>query len=127
MAEGSIPSGAGIKGKGSAFYPIKQKGIDNYPIIKAIGLLITGREVNETKPDFADCYQLTLSSKSDVQKVISFFSSRPSPLGQGEIHSLYSYKLNQYTLWLTALKNSSRYSKIIGGHDKNKCASPGVG
>ena len=124
MAEGSF----GIKGKGSAFYQArrdKQKGIDNYPIIKAIGLLITGREVNETKPDSADCYQLTLSSKSDVQKVISFFSSP-------EIHSLYSYKLNQYTLWLTARffiykkdKNSSRYSKIIGGHDKNKCASPG--
>jgi len=37
--------------------------------------------------------------------VISFFSS-PNH------HPLYGYKLSQYTLWLTALKNSSRYSQI---------------
>lgn len=64
IAEGSF----GIKVNGSAFYQIKQKGIDNYPIIKAICLLIAGREAKEIKPDSADCYQLTLSSKFDIQK-----------------------------------------------------------
>jgi len=38
MAEGSF----GFKANGSAFYQIKQKGIDNYAILKAICLLITG-------------------------------------------------------------------------------------
>lgn len=95
----------GIKVNGSAFYQIKQKGIDNYPIIKAICLLIAGREAKEIKPDSADCYQLTLSSKSDVQKAVDFFSSPYN-------HPLYGYKLEQYNLWLYGLKNSNRYKNV---------------
>jgi hypothetical protein len=69
MAEGSF----GIKNNGSAFYQIKQKGKENYEIIKAICLTITKREATPIKADFADCYQLTLSSRVDIQKVINFF------------------------------------------------------
>lgn len=71
VAEGSF----GIKGKGEAFFQIKQKGIENYSIIKAICLLIAGREPNIKVDSSSDCYQLTLSSKLDVQKVVNFFSS----------------------------------------------------
>lgn len=74
IAEGSF----GIKGKGEAFFQIKQKGIENYSIIKAISLLIVGREPNIKVDSSSDCYQLTLSSKLDVQKVVNF--SRLPPL-----------------------------------------------
>jgi len=97
IAEGSF----GFKRNKSAFYNIKQKGLINYSIIKAIGLLITGKVPNEVKPDSADCYQLTLSSKSDIQKVVNFFSFNN--------HLLLGYKLKQYEIWLINIKKSSRY------------------
>jgi hypothetical protein len=84
MAEGSF----GIKSNKSAFFNIKQKGLDNYNIIKAICLLITKREAKPIKADAANCYQLTLSSKLDVAKVVSFFSYQD--------HRLYGYKLLQF-------------------------------
>lgn len=101
MAEGSF----GLKANGSAFYQIKQTGDDNLNLLKAACLIITGREANSLKADFTGSYQLTLSSKLDVEKVIFFFSSP-------DHHPLYGYKLSQYKIWLTALKNSSRYSHI---------------
>jgi hypothetical protein len=94
-----------MKASGSAFYQIKQTGDDNVYLLKAACLLITGREVYSIKADSVGSYQLTLSSKLDVEKVISFFSSP-------DHHPLYGYKLSQYTIRLTALKNSSRYSQI---------------
>lgn len=57
------------------------------------------------KADSVGSYQLSLSSKNNVQNVINFFSS-------SNHHTLYSYKVSQYTIWLTALKNSSRYHQI---------------
>ena len=69
MAEGSF----GIEANGSAFYQIKQKGEENYEIIKAICLTIAKREAKPIKADSANCYQLTLSSIADIQKVIEFF------------------------------------------------------
>jgi hypothetical protein len=101
MAEGSF----GFKATGAAFYQIKQKGIENYNIIKAICLSVAGREAKPTKADSADCYQLTLTSIIDVQKVVNFFSSPNN-------HPLYGYKLEQYNIWLFALKRSSRYKSI---------------
>lgn len=98
IAEGSF----GIKSNGSAFYSIKQKGFDNYNIIKAICLLVAEREAKPIKADSSDCYQLTLSSKLDVQKVVNFFSS----------HSLHGHKLVQYKLWLDGLKTSNRYKDV---------------
>lgn len=71
IAEGSF----GHKSNGSAFYQIKQKGFENYILIKAICLIIAGREAKAIKADATDSYQLTLSSKLDVQKVVDFFSS----------------------------------------------------
>ena len=47
---------------------------ENYVLIKAICLTIAGREEKAIKPDVADCYQLTLSSKLDVQKVVDFLA-----------------------------------------------------
>ena len=100
IAEGSF----GIKSDGSAFFSIKQKGSENYNIIKAICLLITGREARPIKADTADCYQLTLSSKLDVEKVVKFFFSPDN--------TLYGHKLLQYKQWLNALKMSNRYKNI---------------
>lgn len=101
IAEGSFF----LKANGSAYYQIKQKGIENYAIIKAICLLIADREAKAIKADSADCYQLSLSSRIDVQKVVDFFSSPDN-------HPLYGYKLEQYNLWLLSLKRSSRYKNI---------------
>ena len=101
MAEGSF----GIKNNGSAFYQIKQKGKENYEIIKAICLTITKREATPIKADFSDCYQLTLSSRVDIQKVINFFSFSVN-------HSLLGYKLKQYNIWIASLKVSSRYKNL---------------
>lgn len=101
IAEGSF----GIKGKGEVFFQIKQKGIENYSIIKAISLLIVGREPNIKVDSSSDCYQLTLSSKLDVQKVVNFFSA-PST-------TLYGHKLLQYNQWLVSLKSSNRYKDTI--------------
>lgn len=103
MAEGSF----GLKISGSAFYQLRQTGDDNLDLLKAACLKITGREANPFKADSVGSYQLSLSSKIDIEKVVYFFSS-------SNYHPLYGYKLSQYKLWLTALKNSSRYSKISG-------------
>ncbi len=88
----------GLKANGSAFYQIRQTGEDNLDIIKAACLIITGREARPIKADSQNSYQLTVSSKLDIQKVIYFLSSPNN-------HSLVGYKSSQYTLWLTALKN----------------------
>lgn len=103
MAEGSF----GIKAAGSAFYQLKQTGDDNVDLLKAACLKITGREAYAMKADTVGSYQLSLSSKTDIEKVVYFFSS-------SSYHTLYGYKLSQYKLWLTTLKNSSRYSNISG-------------
>ena len=99
VAEGSF----GVKTRGDAFFQIKQKGIENYNLIKAISLLIVNREPN-IKADYTNSYQLTLSSKADVQQVVNFFSKSDD---------LYGYKLIQYKEWLAYLKTSNRYKNII--------------
>nr|YP_010836060.1 hypothetical protein QLP54_mgp06 [Phyllosticta yuccae]WGC90075.1 hypothetical protein [Phyllosticta yuccae] len=101
MAEGSF----GIKTTGSAFYQLKQKVEDNLYLLKAGCLIITGRESYPFRADSTGSYLLSLSSKSDLEKVIAFFSS-------SNHHPLFGYKLSQYTIWLKALKDSSRYSQI---------------
>lgn len=54
---------------------LNQKGgLENYVLIKAICLTIAGREAKAIKPDVTDSYQLTLSSKLDVQKVVDLSS-----------------------------------------------------
>lgn len=114
MAEGSF----GMKSKGSAFYQLKQKGEENLYLLKAACLVITGRESKPMKADSVGAYQLSLSSKMDIEKVISFFSS-----GAADHHPLYGYKSSQFTLWLYALKNSARYSQIKGIFKENGISS----
>jgi len=87
MAEGSF----GIKAAGSAFYQLKQTGDDNVDLLKAACLKITGREAYAMKADTVGSYQLSLSSKTDIEKVVYFFSS-------SSYHTLYGYKLSQYKL-----------------------------
>lgn len=101
VAEGSF----GHKSNGSAFYQIKQKVFENYILIKAICLTIAGREVKAIKADATDSYQLTLSSKLDVQKVVDFFSSPTN-------YPLSGYKLEQYNVWLVGLSKSVRYQSL---------------
>lgn len=103
MAEGSF----GMKSQGSAFYQLKQAGEDNLYLLKAACLIIIGREAKSMKADSVGAYQLSLSSKIDIEKVISFFLS-------SDHYPLYGYKLSQFTLWLNALKNSDRYYQIKG-------------
>lgn len=63
-------------GRNSGHYQIRQTGIENLEVLKAICLKVTGREAYEMKPDDrANSYQLTISSKQDINKVIRFFSS----------------------------------------------------
>lgn len=102
IAEGSF----GFKARGSAFFQIKQKGLENYEILKAIYFTILCRELNPTKPDTSNAYQIAMTSKSDVQKVLNFFSSKNN-------HPLLGYKLIQYEKWLIALKASNRYKDLI--------------
>lgn len=101
IAEGSF----GVKTNLSAFYQIRQTGEDNLDLIKAACWTIAGREAKPIKADSANSYQLTLSSKVDIQRVVYFFSS-------SNHHPLYGYKFSQYTIWLTALRTSSRYAQI---------------
>jgi hypothetical protein len=68
MAEGSF----GMKTVGSAFYQLKQTGDDNVDLLKAACLKITGREAYPMKADFVGSYQLSLSSKIDIEKVVLF-------------------------------------------------------
>ena len=92
------------KNKWYRFYSIKQKGIENYNIIKAICKLITEKDARPIKADTADCYQLTLSANLAVKKLVVFFSSPEN--------SLFGYKLLQYNIWLKTLKASKRYKEI---------------
>lgn len=101
IAEGSF----GMKKSGSAFYQLRQSGDNNVNLLKAAGVLITGEKAKDLKPDSANSYQLSLTSKKNIEQVITFFSSSNN-------HSLYGYKLDQYLLWLTLLKTSKRYSSI---------------
>lgn len=102
MAEGSF----GIKEDNSAFYQLKQSGFDNLNLLKAASLLITGEESNRIfNPDSRGAYQLSLSSKKNIEQVIYFFSSP-------DHHPLYSYKLDQYLTFISALKTLKRYSSI---------------
>ena len=108
MAEGSF----GIKADGSAFYQLKQSGNENVNILKAASLLITAEESKRIfNPDSKGAYQLSLTSIKNIEQVIYFFSSP-------DYHPLYSYKLDQYLNFISALKTSKRYSSIAAKFNK---------
>lgn len=104
IAEGSF----GVKVNGSAFFQIRQKGLENYNLIKAICVLIADRKPN-IKADYSHSYQLSLSSKdldlAGVKKVVYFFSASDT--------MLHSHKLIQYNEWLVYLKTSKRYKDTV--------------
>ena len=89
VAEGSFS----FKNKGSAFYTIRQAGLENYEIIKAICLRIAHREARPIKPDTGNSYKLALTSKADINKVIYFLTS-------ANHHYLVGFKLIQFNIWL---------------------------
>ena len=101
IAEGSFI----IKNNGSASFQIRQTGIEAYEIIKAICIIIAKKNVNIIKPDNSNSYQLTLTSRKDLQNVINFFSS---PLNI----ELKGYKLIQYKNWLKKIIKLKRYQEL---------------
>jgi len=110
MAEGSF----GIKKSGEAFYSIRQTGIENLELIKAIKYHIFLQEPVEIltnfsniKADSANSYKISMSSKKNVQKVVNFFSFPSAPL-----LSLIGYKALSYEKWILELKASVRYKAL---------------
>ena len=103
MAEGSFY----FKAKGGAFFSIRQKGLVNFEIIKAICILVANRPCRPIKADTGDNYKLELSSVADINRVLLFFSSPTSNL-----HPLMGYKLIQYNDWLTKLQTLPRYFSL---------------
>lgn len=102
IAEGSF----GFKARGSAFFQLRQSGEDNINLLKTASLVITGEHSTAAfKPDSLGGYQLALSSKKNIEQVVSFFSFNNH-------HPLYSYKLEQYQIFIAALKTSKRYEFI---------------
>ena len=61
----------------------------------------TNRKIDTTN----NYNQFSVSSKSDIQKVINFFSFEG-------LHPLIGLKYIQYSKWLNNLKNSLRYNKL---------------
>ena len=61
----------------------------------------TNRKIDTTN----NFNQFGVSSKSDIQTVINFFSF-------GGLHPLIGLKCIQYIKWLNNLQNTTRYSKL---------------
>ncbi len=102
IAEGSF----GFKATGYAFFQIKQSGEDNVNLLKTASFVITGKHSTASfKVDSCGGYQLALSSKKDIEHVVSFFSSSSH-------HALYGNKLEQYKIFIAGLRTSKRYEFI---------------
>jgi len=97
MAEGSFF----VKGNKDGCFQLKQR--LHAELFEAFKLIFeSNRKITINK----DIYlQFAVSSRSDIQKVINFFSFSGH-------HSLIGLKGIQYSTWLTALKNSSRYGNL---------------
>lgn len=98
MSEGSF----GFKNDNSAFYSIRQTGLENKVIIEAIQRRF-GKD-NEIKPDSLNSFKIAFSSKADIQIIVNFFCSNPQPL--------IGYKGEQYLDWVKNLSISKRYGKL---------------
>lgn len=90
-----------IKINNDGCFQIKQR--IHYQLFEAFKLLFnTNRKIDIEKEKYA---QFSVSSKTDIQKVIDFFSF-------SGLHPLTGLKNIQYFKWLTNLKNSYRYRNI---------------
>jgi len=101
IAEGSFF----IKKNNYAYFQIRQTGIESYEIIKGICIMIANRKSYVIKPDKSNSYQLSLSSREDLQNVINFFSSSSN-------YKLLGYKYIQYLNWLIKIKEISKYKEL---------------
>jgi hypothetical protein len=89
-----------IKSNNDGCFQLKPKMHRN--LFEALKLVFnTNRKIDSTN----DYNQFGVSSKSDIQTVINFFSF------QG-LHPLIGLKYIQYTKWLQNLQNSIRYNKL---------------
>ena len=90
-----------IKNNKEGCFQLKQR--IHYQLFEAFKLLFkTKRNINIEKNRFA---QFTVSSKTDIQTVINFFSF-------SGCHPLIGLKSIQYFKWLTDLQNSYRYRNL---------------
>jgi hypothetical protein len=89
-----------IKSNSDGCFQLKQR--IHTDLFEAFKLIFeTNRRIDKTN----NFNQFGVSSKSDVQKVINFFSF----LG---LHPLVGLKYIQYVKWLNNLRESSRYSTL---------------
>lgn len=99
IAEGSFF----IKTNNDACFSLKQK-LQSSELFEAINLVFNSkRKITVNKGHYQ--FQFTVSSKSDIQQVINFFSFSGH-------HSLLGNKLLIYNMWLTDLKKSKRYFNL---------------
>jgi hypothetical protein len=90
-----------IKSNNDGCFQIKQRIHDN--LLSAFKLVFeTNRSITTDKNIYS---QFGVSSKSDIQKVIHFFSF-------SGVHPLMGYKYIQYLKWLDDLRNSNRYKSL---------------
>lgn len=89
-----------IKSNNDGCFQLKQRIHTN--LFEAFKLIFdTNRKIDTTN----NFNQFGVSSKSDIQKVINFFSN-------SDLHSLVGLKYIQYIKWLNNLRTSSRYSNL---------------
>ena len=95
-AEGSFL----IKSNNDGCFQLKQR--IHYNLFEAFKLIFDTNRKITTDNNYS---QFGVSSKSDIQKVINFFSF-------SGLHPLVGLKLIQYEKWLSDLRESSRYNKL---------------
>ena len=89
-----------IKCNNDACFQLKQK--LNTSLFEAFKLVFyTNRKINLIN----NYNQFSVSSKSDIQKVINFFSF-------SGLHPLVGFKYIQYIKWLNSLRENSRYNSL---------------
>jgi hypothetical protein len=99
MAEGSFF----IKNNNDGCFQLKQR--VNVHLFEAFKLLFDTKEKICTGTEKNMYNQFSVSYKTDIQKVINFFSF-------SGLHPLIGLKLIQYLKWLISLRNSSRYNNL---------------
>lgn len=89
-----------IKSNNDGCFQLKQRMHTN--LFEAFKLIFnTNRKIDRTN----NYNQFSVSSRSDIQKVINFFSFEG-------LHPLIGLKYIQYTKWLNNLQSSTRYNKL---------------
>lgn len=74
-------------------------------MFEAFKLVFDTKRKIDTTNNFGASSQFSVSSKSDIQTVINFFSFEG-------LHPLIGLKYIQYVKWLNLLQNSMRYGKL---------------